>query len=238
MKSANEGKKELTLEQKNLDMDLWIIAIVTGVVFMCYAMFSKELSAFMKNMDIPVLVRLMAVAGFQYGLAGLGITIVCIIRRLSFKNFGLVKTNSVKAIVGTVICFLPYILFRIISGQFVAYQPFSVLMTEEVLQSGFPISVIGMLIIAIAWGFFEGFNYAVMADIINKRYPSKKWWIDIGAIVCVIMCILFHPFSTSILGIIEILVNIVAIYGMLLVKKKTDNAWGCVFAFCFIWNAM
>ncbi len=238
MKKANEGKKELTLEQKKLDMDLWIIAIVTGVVFMCYAMFSKELSAFMKNMDIPVLVRLLAVAGFQYGLAGLGITIVCIIRRLSFKNFGLVKTNSVKAIVGTVICFLPYILFRTISGQFVAYQPFSVLMTEEVLQSGFPISVIGMLIIAIAWGFFEGFNYAVMADIINKRYPSKKWWIDIGAIVCVIMCILFHPFSTSILGIIEILVNIVAIYGMLLVKKKTDNAWGCVFAFCFIWNAM
>lgn len=30
-----------------------------------------------------------------------------------------------------------------------------------------------------------------------------------------------------------------SVMGMaLIVKKKTGNAWGCVFAFCFIWNAM
>jgi hypothetical protein len=28
-----------------------------------------------------------------------------------------------------------------------------------------------------------------------------------------------------------------AIYGLLLVKRRTGCAWGCVFAFCFIWNA-
>ena len=39
-------------------------------------------------------------------------------------------------------------------------------------------------------------------------------------------------------GIIEIITTFIAIYGMLLVKKKTGNAWGCVFAFCLIWNAM
>ncbi len=238
MKKRQEEKKELTLEQKKLDTDLWIIAIVSGIVYMCYAMFSKELSLFMKNVDIHVLLRLLVVAGFQYGLAGLGITIVCIIRRLSFRSFGLVKNNFFKAIIGTILCFVPYILFRVISGQFTRYQPFSVLMTEEVLQSSVPVSIIGMIIIALAWGFFEGFNYAVVSDIINKRYPSKKWWIDIGAIVCSIMCVVFHPFNTSFLGLMEILVNIVAIYGMLLVKKKTGNAWGCVFAFCLIWNAM
>lgn len=116
----------------------------------------------------------MVVAGFQYGLAGLGITIVCIFRRLSFKSFGLVKNNFFKAIIGTILCFVPYILFRVISGQFTSYQPFSVLMTEEVLQSTVPVAIIGMIIIALAWGFFEGFNYAVVSDIINKRYPSKN----------------------------------------------------------------
>ena len=80
MKKRHEEKKELTLEQKKLDTDLWIIAIVSGIVYMCYAMFSKELSLFMKNVDIHVLLRLLVVAGFQYGLAGLGITIVCIFR--------------------------------------------------------------------------------------------------------------------------------------------------------------
>lgn len=231
-------KKVLTLEQKKLDIDLWIIAIATGLVFVSYSMFSKELSIFAKNDDIHILLRLLAIAGLQYGLAGLGITIVCIYRKIRFKSFGLVKTNLIKAILGTVFCFIPYILFRILSGQFVSYQPFSVLMTGDVLQSSFPVSWIGMIIIAIAWGFFEGFNYVVIGDIINKRYPSKRWWIDIGAIACAIMCVVFHPFSTTFLGLIEILVNVIAIYGMLLVKKKTGNAWGCVFAFCLIWNAI
>ena len=115
-------KKELTLEQKKLDTDLWIIAIVTGVVFMCYAMFSKELSMFIKNDDIHVLLRLLVVSSFQYGLAGLGITIVCKFRKIRFGSFGLVKTNLLKAIVGTVFCFAPYILFRLLSGQFVGYH--------------------------------------------------------------------------------------------------------------------
>jgi len=25
---------------------------------------------------------------------------------------------------------------------------------------------------------------------------------------------------------------------MLIVKAKTNNAWGCIFAFVFIWNAL
>ena len=29
-----------------------------------------------------------------------------------------------------------------------------------------------------------------------------------------------------------------AIYGMLLVKRETGNAWGCVAAFLLIWNAL
>ena len=48
----------------------------------------------------------------------------------------------------------------------------------------------------------------------------------------------FPPFSTSFWGIVEIITTVIAIYGMLMVKKKTGNAWGCVFAFCFIWNAI
>ena len=49
-----------------------------GVVCMCYAIFSKQLSVFMNNINIHVLLRLLVIAGFQYGLAGLGITLMCI----------------------------------------------------------------------------------------------------------------------------------------------------------------
>lgn len=93
-------------------------------------------------------------------------------------------------------------------------------------------------IITIIWGFFEGFNYAVISEKINQRYPSQNQWLDFGAITCAIVCLFFHPFTISFWGILEMITAFIAIYGMLIVKKKTGNAWGCVFAFCFIWNAL
>ena len=84
----------------------------------------------------------------------------------------------------------------------------------------------------------EGFNYVVICDKINRRYSCKNQWLDYGAITCAVVGVLFHPLSISFWGIVEMLTTFLAIYGMLIVKKKTGNAWGCVFAFCFIWNAL
>ena len=60
------------------------------------------------------------------------------------------------------------------SGQFSGYQPFSILITDDVIASGIPFSIIGMTLIVVVWGFFEGFNYAVVCEKIDRRYPSKK----------------------------------------------------------------
>ena len=139
---------------------------------------------------------------------------------------------------GAIICFIPSICYIFLSGQFNGYQPFSILITDDVIASGIPFSILGMALIVLVWGFFEGFNYVVICDKINRRYPTTNEWLDYGAITCAIVCILFHPFSTSFWGIVEIITTVIAIYGMLMVKKKTGNAWGCVFAFCFIWNAI
>ena len=231
-------KQSLTTEQKRLDTDLWIISLVTFGVFIVYSIIGNQLMNYVKNRDISVIPRLLLNAGVQFGVAGLGITIVCILRKEKFTQFGLTKMNIGKAIVGTVLCFLPSVGYIIASGQFNGYQPFNILITGDVIGSGIPISILGMTLIAVVWGFFEGFNYAVICEKINRRYPSNNEWLDYGAITCAIICILFHPLSISFWGIIEIITTFVAIYGMLIVKKKTENAWGCVFAFCFIWNAL
>lgn len=231
-------KQSLTTEQKRLDTDLWIISLVTFGVFIVYSIIGNQLMNYVKNRDISIIPRLLLNAGVQFGVAGLGITIVCILRKEKFTQFGLTKMNIGKAIVGTVICFLPSVGYTIASGQFNGYQPFNILITGDVIASDIPISILGMALIVLVWGFFEGFNYAVICEKINRRYPSNNEWLDYGAITCAIICILFHPFSISFWGIIEIITTFVAIYGMLIVKKKTENAWGCVFAFCFIWNAL
>lgn len=231
-------KQSLTTEQKRLDTDIWIISLVTFGIFIVYSLIGNQLMNFVKNSDISVIPRLLLNASVQFGVAGLGITIVCFFRKEKFTQFGLTKKNIGKTIVGTVICFLPSVCYIIASGQFNGYQPFNILITGDVIASNIPISILGMALIVVVWGFFEGFNYAVICEKINRRYPSNNEWLDYGAITCAIICILFHPFSISFWGIVEIITTFVAIYGMLIVKKKTENAWGCVFAFCFIWNAL
>lgn len=232
------AKQQLTAEQKRLDTDIWIIVLVTLGIFLCYASMGNQLTRFVTNNSISVIPRLLLNAGVQFGIAGLGITIVCILRKEKFTLFGLTKKNVIKAIVGTILCFFPYICYIFISRQFNGYQPFSILITDDVIASGIPLSILGMALIIVVWGFFEGFNYVVICEKINRRYLSKNQWLDYGSITCAIICLLFHPFNTSFWGIVEIVTTFIAIYGMLIVKKKTGNAWGCIFAFCFIWNAL
>ena len=233
----NMAKQKLTDEQKRLDTDLWIIILVTLGFFLFYTVTGKQLMSFVANSSISVIPRLLLNAGVQFGIAGLGITIVCIFRKENFTYFGLTRKNLFKTIIWTIICFVPSTCYIFLSGQFNGYQPFSILITDDVIASGIPFSILGMALIVLVWGFFEGFNYVVICDKINKRYPTTNQWLDYGAAICAIVCILFHPFSTSFWGIVEIITTFIAIYGMLIVKKKTGNAWGCVFAFCFIWNA-
>lgn len=231
-------KHQLSAEQKRLDTDLWIIALVTLGVFLCYAAMGNQLWDYATDSSISVIPRLLLNAAIQFGVAGLGITIVCVLRKERFTHFGLRRKNAFKAIIGTIISFIPSICYIFLSGQFSGYQPFSILITDDVIESGFPFSTIGMALIIVVWGFFEGFNYAVVCEKIDRRYPSKKKWLDYGAVTCAIICILFHPFSISFWGIVEMITTFISIYGMLMVRKQTGNAWGCVFAFCFIWNAI
>ena len=223
---------------KKLDIDLWIIGLVSMAVFAIYGSYAKQIVSFCKDSAVSVWARLSLSAVMEYGIAGLGITIVCIFRRESFRNFGLRKENTLKTIFGTIVCFLPYILFVMATGRFEGYAPLSVMVSDDLHRAGIFTTVVGTLIIAVVWGFFEGFNYAVISEIINRRYPVKSRFFNWGGVICGIMCTLFHPFSLDLPGIIEIVTTFVAIYGMLWLYKKNHNAWGCVFAFIFIWNAI
>ena len=232
------SKKQLTVEEKKLDLDLTIIGIVTFLVFGVYAIYAKQINSFISNENINVVLRLLLNAGIQFGVAGLGIVSVMIFRKESFSSYGLKMDNIVKSILGTIVSFLPVIIYIFASGNFKGYHPLHISLTRHVLSGEFPINILGMCLILLVWGFFEGFNYAVISDKINKRYPTKSTWLNYGAITCALICLLFHPIKIDFWGIIELITTFVAIYGILIVKTKTNNAWGCVFAFIFIWNAL
>lgn len=226
-------------KNKRLDIDLWIIWMTTFIFFGIYTVYRIPLITYIKNVNINIMLRLLLNASLQFGVAGLGIVIALLFRKENVFMYGFKKKNTLKSIIGTILSFTPLIIFIFLSGSFKGYKPFSsIIIFNDVISSRFPINLISMLIIVLTWGFFEGINYVVISDKINQRYPSKNILINYGAIFCAIVCLLFHPIDMSFFGIIELITTFIAIYGMLIVKTKTGNAWGSIFAFCLIWNAI
>ncbi len=232
----------LTKERKKqLDTDIWIIALVSFGILTIYSIFGKQINGIAYNKDINVVLRVLFMGGiFQFGLAGLGITIVSIMRKESFCSHGLTTKKLILTLLLSVVCCAPELIYGLIAGNVHSWLPFSdVNFTREVLASGFPSNVLGYLITAICWGFFEGFNYVVISNKINERYPSKNRFLNWGAIICAIMCILVHGvIGVTPDAIIEMLCTMFLIYGMLVVRDYTGNAWGCVFIFVAYWNAV
>ena len=234
----NLKKRVLTKQQKILNVNLWMIALVTMTIYCIYGMIGNSLMSYCRDGSICVWPRLFAAAGMEYGIAGLGITLVCIFRKTSFTDFGLKKKNSALAVSGTVLCFLPHIAYIVLSGQFEGYEPLSIMVTPDLHKAGILTAIAGTFIVAVVWGFFEGFNYAVIAQFVSERYPSNGKLFDWGALVCTLMGILFHPIHFDFPGMVDLATTFMALYGMLMIRKYTKNSWGCVFAFLFIWNAI
>lgn len=227
--------------KKQLDIDLWIILIISMLSLGIYLIFNNSINEIAYTPNIHIVLRVLFMGGlFQFGLAGLGITIVSIIRKESFLSYGLHRNKFFLTVILSALCCVPDLVYNLIAGNVHAWFPFSdVNFTSEVVASGLPTNVIGMMIIAICWGFFEGFNYVVISEKISERFPTKSKFFDWGAFVCAIMCILVHGvIGVTPDAIIEMFCTIFLIYGMLMVRKKTGNAWGCVLIFFVYWNAL
>ena len=232
-------KKTLTDKQKQADQDLNIIAILTILSFIGYILFQKQILDFSHQTEFPIWIRLLFLATLQFCVAGLGTSLVMIRRKESWKQYGLLAKNFLPTLIQTGVICCPLLLFLISKGQIHSYLPFqSILTTKEILTSPFPTIVLGFLITALVLGFWEGFNYVVIANKINCRFPSHQTWLDYGALTCALICLMIHGMiSLHLHAILEALSVFILIYGMLVIQKRTGNAWGCIFIFLFIWNA-
>ena len=187
----------------------------------------------------PLLMRAFFGALLEYGFMGLGITIVCMIHKESFFSFGLKKDKLLLTLALSVFPWLPEMINTIVQEGGITYFPFQgVHFTKPILASGFPVNAMGIMIIIIVWGFFEGFTYVVIYDRLNKLLPAKSLFLNWGAIICGIFCILIHVVVGQSYNVMEVLCDFSVIYGMLVVYKYTGNAWGCVFIYCLLWNAI
>lgn len=228
--------------EKQLSADLWIICIVTFLVFGIVGIgWGDGINKFAYDSSINIVLRVLVIGVCaQFGLAGLGISLVCIIRKEKFSKFGLTRKNLLPSLALSLACCIPDFVYCLIRGNVHRWCPFlDVNTTPEVLAGSVPEIILGMLITAVCWGFFEGFNYVVIRDKISELLPSRYRFFDWGALICAIMCIVIHgAIGVTPESIIQMVVTMILIYGMLIVRKVTGNAWGCVFVFLVYWNAL
>lgn len=233
-------KKELTIKQKNADKDLNIIVFLTLIPLIVYLVFGNSIMNFAKTSDINIWLRFIPIILIQFGLAGLGSLIVIFYRKEKLKEYGLVKNNLFKTIILSLIVCIPSLIFLLINNEIKSYFPLKgCFFTEMFLNERFPINLLGYILIVLVWGFMEGFNYVVISRKINDRYISKNKWLNYGAIVCGLICILIHGMvGFDLYTIFEAITTFIIIYGMLVIKENTNNAWGCILIFLFFWNAI
>ncbi len=231
--------KTALLQKRKTLIDLIVICVITMIVLGIFITIQDTVEIFARDTGVHILLRTAVMALMQFCTAGLGIMLVMLIREESFISYGLRKANMLKSLVFCTLAFVPNIIFGLAAEQIDSYLPFqNVWMTSELRSGNFAIGAAGYLIIAVAWGFFEGFNYAVICEKINILLPVKNKWLNWGAIICGVMCILIHGMiGVTPENIIEMLTVFFAIYGMLVTKTVTGNAWGCIFVFVFLRNA-
>ena len=159
--------------KKQLDIDLLIILIISMLSLSIYMIFNSKINGIAYNPDINIVLRVLFMGGlFQFGLAGLGISVVSIIRKESFFSYGLHSKKLLLTLSLSAVCCIPDFVYNLFAGNVHAWFPFSdVNFTYQVVATGFPFNIVGMMIIAICWGFFEGFNYVVISDKISERFP-------------------------------------------------------------------
>ena len=232
-------KKQLSETAKRADKDLNIILVSLALPLIIFLCFKNSIISYGTDSSVNIWLRFLPLTLIQFGLAGLGSLIVMLYRKERFRDYGFIKKGFLPTVFLSVIVCVPSFIFMLVNNEVVSYLPMQgCLFTSEFLSCSFPINTLGYTMTILVWGFFEGFNYVVIAKKINERYPGKHRYINYGAIVCGVICILIHGMiGFDFYTLFEAITTFLIVYGMLMIKEKTGNAWGCILIFIFFWNA-
>ena len=219
--------------------DIVIISIVSFVSAALYIALEGKIMEYGRDLSNPLFLRFLPVLLIQMGMSCLGILIVLVKNKEQLSNYGFRMKNTVFSIVGCLAVSIPTVYFLWITNNINGFLPFQgMFLTIEILELAFPLNVLGYLVIALIWGFGEGLFYVVLADKINSIIKPIKIW-NLGAIICAIIAIAIHGmigFDSETL--FETLATFILMYGSLVVREKSDNAWGNILIFFVIWNAL
>ena len=213
-------------------LDLLAITLVTAAAIVAYGVFKNDLKSFTGFGAIA------AYAAMEFSVAGLGPVVVMILRRERFSTYGFTKNNlSLSLAVGLISIFLFILLVYLTAGT-VQWQPLRrISVTATALALPLPLNILGLVLIAAAWGFFEGFTLIVASKKINALVATNNPWLKPGPILIIVVNLIVHALTDHTIDATWIVAALVT-YAVVLIPETTRNSWGGALLFFGIWNAV
>lgn len=213
--------------------DIAIIMSISLLFTAVYLIGGDAIMNYGRNLSNPLLLRFIPVLFIQFGMSCLGILIVLIRNKETLSDHGLVKRNVLFSVIGCLAVSIPTVIFLGLSDNIHGFLPFQgMFLTDDILKYAFPLNILGYLVIALVWGLGEGLFYVVLADKINTlKKPAKLR--NPGAFFCAMIAIAIH----GMIGY-DMIPTFILMYGSLVIREKTGNAWGNILIFFVIWNAL
>lgn len=232
-------KENRFLEQKSAKKDLKVIFLSLLIPVILYVAYEGSIMDFVKTSNLNVWIKCLPIILIQFGMSGLGILIVMYYRKEKLQEYGLVRKSFFKTLLLSFLVCIPHFMYLLINGKANSYFPLQgSIVTRMFIASEFPSNILGYILCVIIWGFLEGLFYPVVSKKINIVHPCKNKLLNYGAIVCGIICILIHGMIGFDLNtIIEAATTFILVYGMLIIREETGNAWGCILISVLFWNA-
>ncbi|NMC55988.1 MAG: hypothetical protein GYA50_02035 [Eubacteriaceae bacterium] len=212
-------------------IDLVILFAVTGIGV------SAALSLLPYINKLEAFSRIIATASAQFAIAGLGAVIVMLLRKEKFTDYGLKKENIIKSLcIGAAFTVVYLTVIYFIEGG-LTWMPFrQVDVTKPALSLGFPLNIIGIIIIALSWGFFEGYTLIYISKKINSLFNITNPFLKPGPLVIILCNILIHmAMGQSFLNAAS---GSIATYVVVMIPELTGNSWGSILIFMMLWNAV
>lgn len=224
---------------KDVKKDIAIILVVSFISAVLYLTLEETIMDYGRDLSHPLFLRFLPVLLIQFGMSCLGVLIILLKNREKLSSHGLVRHHARQSLIGCLVAAVPTLAFLFATNDIHGFLPFQgMFLTKEILSAPVPLNVIGYLVIALVWGFGEGLFYIVLADKINILYKPKRFW-NVGAFICAMISIAIHGmigFNFAVL--LEALATFILMYGSLVTRQRTGNAWGNILIFFIVWNAL
>lgn len=167
-----------------------------------------------------------ALAMYQFTLEGLAVLLIMAVRHERFSDYGFSRRNIGKSVALAFILAGAYDLAASLHAGALLWIPLRRQPAARMsLAAGLPLSVVGLVVTIVAWGFFEGFFGVFFARKLNQAVGNNgRGWLSPGALAFALFNGLVHLAIGQ--GPQGFLFSFASGYAIAVIPAVTGNAWG------------